>query len=65
VLRADSRTACSRASPPFSSPSSPPRRAAPNPQLRINGLVYGMDNWIYGAYPKFGPPTRHVKEFGE
>lgn len=25
-----------------------------NPQLRINALTYGLDNWIYAAYPKFG-----------
>ncbi len=23
-----------------------------NPQLRVNGLLYGIDNWIYGAYPE-------------
>jgi putative membrane-bound dehydrogenase-like protein len=39
--------------------------AALNPQIRANGLVYGIDNWIYGAYPKFGPPSRYVKEFGD
>lgn len=39
--------------------------AALNPQLRVNGLLYGIDNWIYVAYPKFGPPSRYVKEFGD
>jgi len=39
--------------------------AALNPQLRANGLVYGIDNCIYGAYPKFGPPSRYIKEFGD
>ena len=39
--------------------------AALNPQLRVNGLVYGIDNSIYAAYPKFGPPSRYTKEFGD
>jgi len=25
-----------------------------NPQLRVNTPLYGIDNWIYAAYPKFG-----------
>lgn len=36
-----------------------------NPQLRANGLLYGIDNWIYGAYPKVGPSRRHPEEFGQ
>ncbi len=36
-----------------------------NPQLRVNGLLYGIDNWIYGAYPKVGPSRRHPKQFGQ
>lgn len=35
-----------------------------NPQVRVNGLLYGLDNWIYAAYPKFGLPSRYIKEFG-
>ncbi len=33
-----------------------------NPQLRINTPLYGIDNWIYAAYPKFGAGVR-FKEF--
>ncbi|MFQ5929496.1 MAG: PVC-type heme-binding CxxCH protein [Acidobacteriota bacterium] len=33
--------------------------AATNPQLRINGLVYGLDNWIYAAYPRAGGSRRY------
>lgn len=33
-----------------------------NPQLRINTPLYGIDNWIYAAYPKFGGGVR-FKEF--
>ena len=36
-----------------------------NPQLRVNGLLYGIDNWIYGAYPKVGPSRRHPEQFGQ
>ena len=36
-----------------------------NPQLRVNGLLYGMDNWIYGAYPKYGPSRRNPEQFGK
>ena len=36
-----------------------------NPQLRVNGLLYGVDNWIYGAYPKVGPSRRHPEQFGQ
>ena len=36
-----------------------------NPQLRVNGLLYGVDNWIYGAYPKVGPSRRHPDQFGQ
>ena len=35
-----------------------------NPQLRVNGLLYGIDNWIYGAYPKVGPSRRNPQQFG-
>ena len=35
-----------------------------NPQLRVNGLRYGIDNWIYGAYPKVGPSRRNPQQFG-
>jgi putative membrane-bound dehydrogenase-like protein len=36
-----------------------------NPQLRVNGLLFGMDNWIYGAYPKYGPSQRNPEQFGK
>ncbi|MGH9341935.1 MAG: PVC-type heme-binding CxxCH protein, partial [Acidobacteriota bacterium] len=36
-----------------------------NPQLRMNGLLYAIDNWIYGAYPKVGPSRRHPQQFGQ
>ena len=36
-----------------------------NPQLRVNGLLYGIDNWIYGAYPKVGPSRRNPERFGQ
>lgn len=39
--------------------------AATNPQLRANGLLYGMDNWIYAAYPRVLTPRRYAKEFGD
>lgn len=39
--------------------------AATNPRLRVNGLRYGLDNWIYAAYPKVELPARYVKEFGD
>lgn len=29
-----------------------------NPQLRVNALTYGLDNWIYAAYPRFGAGRR-------
>jgi putative membrane-bound dehydrogenase-like protein len=35
-----------------------------NPQLRMNGMLYGIDNWIYAAYPKVGPSARHPDQFG-
>ncbi len=38
--------------------------AKTNPQLLVNGLQYGFDNWIYGAYPKVGMPRRYMEEFG-
>jgi putative membrane-bound dehydrogenase-like protein len=39
--------------------------AAANPQLRVNGLLYGIDNWVYAAYPRPPVPRRYVKEFGD
>ncbi len=39
--------------------------AATNPQLRVNGLLYSIDNWIYAAYPRVPTPRRYVKEFGD
>jgi putative membrane-bound dehydrogenase-like protein len=39
--------------------------AAGNPQLRVNGLLYGLDNWVYAAYPRPPVPRRYVKEFGD
>jgi putative membrane-bound dehydrogenase-like protein len=36
-----------------------------NPQLRVNGFLYGIDNWIYGAYPKYGPSRRNPEQFGK
>ncbi len=37
-----------------------------NPQLRVNAPTYGMDNWIYAAYPKFGAGNRfqQFSDFG-
>jgi putative membrane-bound dehydrogenase-like protein len=32
-----------------------------NPQLRVNAPTYGLDNWIYAAYPKFGRGQRFVQ----
>ncbi len=39
--------------------------ATTNPQLRVNGLLYGLDNWIYVSYPRVLQPQRYVKEFGD
>ena len=39
--------------------------AATNPQLRVNGPLYGIDNWIYLAYPRVPSPVRYAKEFGD
>ena len=39
--------------------------AATNPQLRVNGLLYGLDNWIYVSYPRVLQPQRYVQEFGD
>ncbi len=39
--------------------------AATNPQLRVNGLVYGLDNWIYVSYPRVLQPQRYAREFGD
>jgi putative membrane-bound dehydrogenase-like protein len=36
-----------------------------NPQLRVNGPLYGIDNWIYVSYPRPPVPHRYVKEFGD
>ena len=38
--------------------------SATNPQLRVNGLRYGVDNWIYANYPRVIPPRKFVEEFG-
>ncbi|MGH9659764.1 MAG: PVC-type heme-binding CxxCH protein [Bryobacteraceae bacterium] len=38
--------------------------ATGNPQLRLNALQYGLDNWIYAAHPRPPTPRRYVKEFG-
>lgn len=35
-----------------------------NPQLRVNSPNYGLDNWIYAAYPKFGVGGR-FKQFSD
>jgi putative membrane-bound dehydrogenase-like protein len=39
--------------------------AATNPQLRVNGLLYGLDNWVYAAYPRVPAPVRYAREFGD
>lgn len=39
--------------------------AATNPQLRVNGPLYGIDNWIYVAYTRVPRPVRFAKEFGD
>jgi putative membrane-bound dehydrogenase-like protein len=39
--------------------------ATTNPQLRVNGLLYGLDNWIYVSYPRVLQPQRYVREFGD
>ncbi|HYM12691.1 MAG TPA: PVC-type heme-binding CxxCH protein [Bryobacterales bacterium] len=39
--------------------------AETNPQLRVNAPVYGLDNWIYLAYPRVSIPSRYIKEFGD
>ncbi len=39
--------------------------AVTNPQLRVNGLLYGLDNWIYVSYPRVLRPQRYAKEFGD
>ncbi len=38
--------------------------AKTNPQLRVNGLQYAIDNWIYVAYPRVILPERY-REFGD
>ena len=38
--------------------------AKTNPQLRVNGLQYAIDNWIYVAYPRPIAPVRY-KEFAD
>lgn len=38
--------------------------AKTNPQLRVNGLQYAIDNWIYAAYPRPIAPVRY-KEFAD
>lgn len=39
--------------------------AATNPQLRANGPLYGIDNWVYVAYTRVPNPVRFAKEFGD
>ena len=39
--------------------------AATNPQLRVNGPLYGIDNWVYVAYTRVPNPIRFAKEFGD
>ena len=39
--------------------------AATNPQLRANGPLYGIDNWVYVAYTRVPSPIRFAKEFGD
>lgn len=39
--------------------------AATNPQLRVNGPQYGVDNWIYLAYPRVLTARKYAKEFGD
>jgi putative membrane-bound dehydrogenase-like protein len=38
-----------------------------NPQLRVNTPTYGLDNWIYAAYPRFGAGRRfpEFSDFGK
>lgn len=38
-----------------------------NPQLRVNAPTYGIDNWIYAAYPRFGAGRRfpEFSDFGK
>ena len=38
--------------------------AKTNPQLRVNGLQYAIDNWVYVAYPRAIAPIRY-KEFAD
>ncbi len=33
--------------------------AVTNPQLRMSSIRYGLDNWIYGAYPSAGGSGRY------
>ena len=39
--------------------------AATNPQLRVNGLRYGLDNWVYANYPHVIQARKFVEEFGD
>lgn len=39
--------------------------AATNPQLRVNGPRYGIDNWIYVNYPRLVNARKFQKEFGD
>ncbi|MDA1313826.1 MAG: c-type cytochrome [Acidobacteria bacterium] len=39
--------------------------AVTNPQLRANGPLYGIDNWVYVAYTRVPNPVRFAKEFGD
>ena len=38
--------------------------AKTNPQLRVNGLQYAIDNWVYVAYPRAIAPVRY-REFAD
>ena len=38
--------------------------AKTNPQLRVNGLQYSIDNWVYVAYPRAIAPIRY-QEFAD
>jgi putative membrane-bound dehydrogenase-like protein len=38
--------------------------AKTNPQLRVNGLQYAIDNWVYVAYPRAIAPIRY-QEFAD
>jgi putative membrane-bound dehydrogenase-like protein len=39
--------------------------ASQNPQLRLNGPQYGIDNWIYVAYTRRAASRRYARQFGD